>query len=561
MEVSAKQPKIKIGLLIDSFDQPAWVHRMLSIIQGSDYAEISLVILNDAPAPPAKGVVKKFTDNYDSLLFVGYRILEDLLFKPQPDAFKNCDTTDLLNRIPLIKVIPRQTKNSDFIEGESLEKIQAAGLDVIVRLGFRILRGGILSAAKYGIWSYHHGDNYTVRGMPAGWFEVLNHHPVTGSILQIITEDLDNGDVLYRSWSGTDHLSINRNRNNFYWKTLSFLPRKLKELHRVGGEKFQERVARQNEHPGFYSERLYTNPTNREMAKMLWNHWTGYVKRRIDVFLFPEQQWTLMYDLRDEMSGSFWRFKKMVPPVGMFWADPFIVYRDQKYFIFYEDLYLATDIGVISVIEMDEKGNMSAPQKVLDRPYHLSYPFILGWEGETCMIPETSQNGTIEVYQSVHFPDQWKLHKTLMKDVTAMDATLHEYNGKWWMFVNILEHEGASKMDELFLFWADSPLSDNWTPHPLNPIVSDVRSSRPAGKLFTRNGKLYRPSQNSSGKYGYGLKINEVVTLTEEEYEEREVSSIIPNWDPKITGLHTINHEHRLTIIDAQRRRFRLFSE
>ena len=212
---------------MDSFAQPAWVCRMLSLIQQSEYAEISLVILNDAPPAPHKGAVKKFTDNYDSLLFVGYRALENKLFKPQPNAFKNQDTNNLLNGIPVIKAIPRQTKNSDFIEGEALEKIQSAQLDVMVRLGFRILRGGILTAAKYGIWSYHHGDNFTHRGMPAGWFEVLNHCPVTGSILQVITEDLDNGDVLYRSWSCTDHLSINRNRNNFYWKSLAFLPRKL----------------------------------------------------------------------------------------------------------------------------------------------------------------------------------------------------------------------------------------------------------------------------------------------------------------------------------------------
>jgi hypothetical protein len=471
MEQAEREGKLKIGLLMDSFGQPEWVHRMLSIIQASDYAEISLIILNDAPAPPPKGVVKKFTDNYDTLLFSGYRALENKLFVPQPNAFKNRDTKDLLHEVPVIKAIPRQTKNSDFIENPTLEKIQATGLDVMVRLGFRILRGGILTAAKYGIWSYHHGDNFTHRGMPAGWFEVLNHHPVTGSILQVITEDLDNGDVLYRSWSGTDHLSINRNRNNFYWKSLAFLPRKLQELHRDGAEKFQARVARTNEHPSFYSEQLYTTPTNREMAKMLWNHWTGYVKRRVDVFLFPEQQWTLMYDLRNEMSASFWRFKKLTPPKGTFWADPFIVYRDNKYFIFFEDLDFATEKGIISVIEMDEKGKITAPVKVLECPYHLSYPFILEWKGETYMIPETNRNGTIEVYKSVRFPDQWELHKTLMKDVVAMDATLHEHDGKWWMFVNMREHDGSSKMDELFLFWADSPLSENWIPHPLNPIV------------------------------------------------------------------------------------------
>ena len=31
----------------------------------------------------------------------------------------------------------------------------------------------------------------------------------------------------------------------------------------------------------------------------------------------------------------------------------------------------------------------------------------------------------------------------------------------------------------------------------MNPIVSDVRSARPGGALFRRNGVLYRPGQNS----------------------------------------------------------------
>ncbi len=37
--------------------------------------------------------------------------------------------------------------------------------------------------------------------------------------------------------------------------------------------------------------------------------------------------------------------------------------------------------GHISVIRMDEQGVYSEPVKVLERPYHLSYPFVFEWEG------------------------------------------------------------------------------------------------------------------------------------------------------------------------------------
>jgi hypothetical protein len=110
-------------------------------------------------------------------------------------------------------------------------------------------------------------------------------------------------------------------------------------------------------------------------------------------------------------------------------------------------------------------------------------------------------NKTVELYRSTSFPFQWELEKVLLTDVRAKDATLAEIDGKWWMFVSISEH---SIPDELFLYSAETPLGP-WVPHPRNPVKSDVRGSRPAGKLFRANGGLYRPAQNSSGRYGYGM--------------------------------------------------------
>lgn len=200
---------------------------------------------------------------------------------------------------------------------------------------------------------------------------------------------------------------------------------------------------------------------------------------------------------------------------------------------------------------MDEKGNFTGPEIVLDRPYHLSYPFVFEYQDEYYMIPESSANRTIELYKSKSFPYKWEFEINLMEGVNAVDATVFYHNSKWWMFTNIVENEGASSWDELFLFSSDTLNNNKWQPHPQNPVVSDCKSSRPAGKIFCENGAIYRPSQNCSVRYGYGFNICEITSLDEISYSEVLVSSVKPNWDNKIVGTHTFNRTKALHMIDA----------
>jgi len=116
----------------------------------------------------------------------------------------------------------------------------------------------------------------------------------------------------------------------------------------------------------------------------------------------------------------------------------------------------------------------------------------------------------------------------LMEDVYAVDTTLLNHGGRWWLFANMLTEKGASSWDELYLFSSDDPLSKDWAPHPLNPIISDARLARPAGPFFTLDGKLYRPSQDSSRRYGYAVNLNRVDVLTESNYAETCVEKILP---------------------------------
>jgi hypothetical protein len=159
------------------------------------------------------------------------------------------------------------------------------------------------------------------------------------------------------------------------------------------------------------------------------------------------------------------------------------------------------------------------------------------------------------LYEATEFPWKWRKKQILLSGVEGHDATLIEHGGKWWMFLAQPTRAGWP-CEELFLYMADSPLGP-WSPHPMNPIKSDVRNLRPAGRLFVKDGKLIRPAQDCSVRYGYAIAINEVTALDAATYSEREISRIEPCWRRGLLGNHTLNSEGGMTVIDGLRQRLR----
>jgi hypothetical protein len=269
---------------------------------------------------------------------------------------------------------------------------------------------------------------------------------------------------------------------------------------------------------------------------------------------FVFDQWILMYGL-DRHQADLNSFKMMLPPRNTVWADPFVVFRDSLYYIFFEECPLKPKKGRISVIVMDEAGKYTEPTRIIDRPYHLSYPFIFEWEGNLYLIPESSENKSVELYKCRSFPFDWEFQKNLIPDHEIVDSTLLHRNGRWWLFASMRENDGYPNWDELYLFHADTPISDQWIPHPMNPVISDVTRARPAGRIIEVSGECYRPSQDCSRRYGYGTRINRIITLSETEYLEEEVGFIEPTWSNKLSGVHTLARNGQLTVIDALYRR------
>jgi hypothetical protein len=544
--------KLLVGVLIDSYLIPNWAYTMVERIVGSDYAEIGLLIEKESSGLTEKIQYANMGDRFEMFLFSAYCKLDSFFNKLEPDAFETKDLHLLTPDIPSITITPISREFLACINETDCEKIRAYQVDVLISLGVGTFSGQVLACAKYGIWSYQHGDNGGDNGELAGFWDVFEGRGETGSVLQILTGESGQELVLCRSFGQTDSLSVARNNNNHYWKTASFIPRKLRELHTLGEEAFFSNVRQDNQHPVFYSKKKYTVPKKSEWIGLLLQHSKKLLYHRVQSF-FYFNQYILLYDLNEcgMYSSTLSKYKKLIPPPDRFWADPFVIYENHKYYVFIEEVPAQSNRGHISCFTIDETGTPSAPKKIIDNPYHMSYPFVFSHNNAYYMIAETGENKTIDLYRCIDFPEKWEKLLTLMENIQAFDTTVFLKDGKWWLFVNIKENEGVSSSDELFLFYSEDIISGNWTAHAKNPIVSDVKSARPAGKIFAYNGNIYRPSQNSSKIYGYGMKLNHIVTLSETDYKEECVSEIEPLWDKSIIAVHTLNFVNGLTIIDG----------
>jgi hypothetical protein len=559
-------PTLRLGLLLDSTSQPLWVDRMLEEVQALPFVDTALVVLNDGAPPPAprprrrRLPIRGIIANRRRLLYELYSRLDRHLYTPTPDAFAPVQLDSRLAGVPTLRVRPRMTKFCDYFEDPDYEAVLRYDLDVAVRLGFRILKGKALQIARYGVWSYHHGDNSLYRGGPAGFWEVMEGRPTTGAILQVLTEELDDGQVLARRLGRTERNSVAVNRDCCHWHSVPMVARKLRDLHELGPAGLNCPGEAETFRP--YSQRLYTTPNDRAMIGPL----TGMIGRRLKSYarvVSTVNQWMLAYRLHrgahrnsSTPATSFYNFKPLIPPRDRFWADPFPIVRNGRCHLFIEEYPYATGRGHISVMELGTDNEWSTPSPVLTLPYHLSYPFVFEWQNDLFMIPETGENRTVELHRCVGFPDRWELDTVLLHDVNAVDATLLERGGRWWMFVNLAHSSSRDLDEELSLFYATTPRGP-WTPHRRNPVKADVRSSRPAGRLFELGGELYRPTQDCALRYGHAVALNRVLQLDEDMYREVEVSRILPHWLPGLLATHTLNSARGITVVDGLLRRSR----
>jgi len=218
-------------------------------------------------------------------------------------------------------------------------------------------------------------------------------------------------------------------------------------------------------------------------------------------------------------------------PSSRYFADPFLVARGGLRYVFFEDFDHATNRGRISALPLPGEGpevDVLPPTPVLERPFHLSFPFLFEHGGELFMLPESHRNRTVDLYQCDRFPDRFRLRRRLLDDVDAADSTLFEDKGTWWLFTSVRDATSGSGRF-LSLFHTDDLLEGEFRPHPVTQrrLFADQpnQTGRCAGPWVRSGGALVRPMQLNPDYYGQGLEWRRIVRLDEEEYIEEPVTA------------------------------------
>jgi hypothetical protein len=383
--------------------------------------------------------------------------------------------------------------------------------------------------------------------------EMVEQSPISESSLEILTADCAGPLIIYRSFSSTNFFSLYWTRNRIYWKTAEFIMRRLRDLQRHGWD-YVRSLGQRPDVPRCQGARLRT-PTILTMLRFFLGLLLALLRRGGRILLFKDQ-WILA--VRGRGAGAAakgWTgVRLIIPPADRFYADPFIFQKGEKTYIFFEDYRFHSAKGLISCLEIGAGGQCTEPEVVLEKDYHLSYPFLFEWQDHIYLLPETSAHRTVELYRAVEFPRRWERVQVLIENINALDATLIYHDGTFWLFM-IIPVEGKL-FDELHVFSADSPLGP-WRPHPDNPVVSDIRQARPAGRLFSINGRLFRPAQDCSTRYGHAIVLQRIEALSKTTYREVAVRRIDPDWFAGNLATHTLNSDGDFEVLDAQIRSFR----
>ena len=561
---SSAAPKLRVGVMTNGLELIKPHTAVLSSIRRSDFASVVALICpggnpSVAPARKAHPIVRLWRMIADprkrrQIGFTLYSVWDALAHPAITNLLGTEDLRQYLDGASTLHLTPQRSGFVDRFSPEQIASVRDLNLDVLLRFGFGILRGDILQAARFGIWSYHHGDNTYYRGSPPQFWEMYEESPVSGAMLQVLNESLDNGLVLakvHTAMGSSPSLMVNRVAP--YLTAEPLVIQKLKQLHELGWAAVCARAVPKEPYRG--RRKLYRAPNNLEMLQFfarqarrrtlrsvarLRGQATGYCQWRIGIRLRKAQRaWDGAWDQ--------WRWIKA--PAGHYYADPILWEHAGQTFLFIEDYIEAERRGVIAVSEIDSAGRVGPFVRALEASYHLSFPHIFSRDGAIFMLPESRAGGRVEIFRNTDFPLKWQSEKVLL-NVPGSDSVLYRHTDRREYLFTSIAHRAEAQAG-LCLFHSDA-LCGEWTLHALSPLSVDVRISRNAGPIMLdpELGPI-RVSQDDSIFYGRQMHFHRINELSSSGYAETQVGTRSPESIERALGTHTYSTSSQFEATDA----------
>ncbi len=539
--------KIKVGLLVDSLklsdinsDLAYWIDKQKDL-------EISLIINNNLNVgfwKKTKSTLYKY-----SIKRILEKILFKIIFKFEQIIFNLYFTKYKYDRIDLNKknfssicCSPNISKNSIFFNysDKYIDEIKSYKLDLIIRMGSGILKGEILNAAKYGVLSFHHGDNEIYRGGPAGFWEVYHKQAKSGFIIQQLNDVLDGGNILKKGYFTTKFFFY-YNQVFLYKKSNYHFKKLLTEI--LAKNKLPYKTDLKN------LGKIYKDPNLKEILNYIFKTYPIIAINIFKKFFLKESIWNVAYKKRN-ISYDLSKLNVIKNRTKCFNADPFIFKFQNNNYLFVENYSFKKKRGNISVYKIfDDKYEFLGD--ALIEKFHLSFPFVFSYNEKIYMCPETSELNEIRIYESTEFPLKWKYCKTLIQDISAADTILFEQDNIWWLFTNVDLSNINDHNSELSIYYSnEGPLTNNWIEHENNPIIIDPDRARNGGIIIDKN-SIYRVSQKHDYNiYGKEININLINELSNKSYIEEKIHNIKPSFKKKINASHHFSANQDFIAID-----------
>ncbi|MBN1870880.1 MAG: hypothetical protein JW847_09930 [Candidatus Omnitrophica bacterium] len=535
-----KKEKLRFGIMCDSDAIADWQAQCIDQLLASGIAELKLVMIPDKERIRKKNPWRKLLRKVSNKML--YRLWQRFVVRIKSDR-----RVLLGQRMASVSVLKCQWKNDAGSKGifsdGNIREIRKYGLDFILRFGFGIIRGEILNVPRYGIWSFHHGDGEKYCGQPGVFWEMYDDGYSIGGILQRITENIDRGIVLKRWWMENNKISWSKNLDELRYAGVG-LPRQVC-IDIVNNEADYFNVKENNE-----TARLNKTPGNLKMCVFFFK----VIRNRVVwlfLKLFQREKWNIgiiEQSIIDVWQKGRLENVKWFPeyPPGGFVSDPFGLFDDNHWHIFFEELKDAGSKGEISEWIVDKTLRVLDKREAFSSQEHVSYPYLIEHEGEFYSIPETSREGKVTLFRVDLKTGKFREAAILLEGVKLSDPTVFRYHHRWWLF-------GVSD-GPVLCGWHAPDLFGPWTPHANNPLKIDICTARPAGTPFEHEGVLYRPAQDCSRTYGGRVIINRIKTLTPTKFDEEVDRIIEPEKNGKYPeGFHTLSSAGRICFCDGKK--------
>lgn len=260
-----------------------------------------------------------------------------------------------------------------------------------------------------------------------------------------------------------------------------------------------------------------------------------------DVFTTKYGEWQVYYSV----AGGAWT--TLHGSKGYWYADPTLISYQENIYLFTEAFQNSSQIGRIAVSKLNN-GVFSKPEIIINKPYHLSYPCVFEYENRVYMLPETSQNRTLELY--VAEDDSlldWRQIKVICENINCVDTTV---------FVN--------EQDVYLISYFQEPNNYSTVVYKLNMINYSIAEvfrksdrlniSRPAGKVFMNkeSNEFYRPVQYNENCYGEKMRILKINPNMNDwmGVEDKQIS-IEDLHINLIRRTHTFNSVNDIIVVDG----------